>query len=657
MGAEIMESVVATRSSRDARQRRSRLGAESAGNYACKVTHVAVLGVTMYFLLLLNISRFGIVFYIPMSGLEVAGVVLGAFPLLISGIENWRDVAKVGGFFWQIRKEYTKCRRDIQFYEIQYKKNLQELLLPLIPDVDEVAKLIADPGGQKWCDKALQQRLEGRLHESYQLYQDTITEMNEVAEELRKELCYDEQNVQDKLLPPESRRRNSSRSSSPQPSAKPSRVSAAKGRLNYELFRTKFSFGERIRNELFDQLKECNERLEQLLSSSDRISALQNAIPGNTKQTSALESAFRRISKKSDLLFRALQKAWQCSCQQYHFANLRLEHRTLEEACFEIILLFVAPLGFGDTPWSCQHIRCGNMLGCSFPQKVVGAAKSSTLRHATKPLSQPAAAPPAPTLKQRRVDFAPAAASVPKIEVDSYADNNIQLCQVLKDKEGRNCMGIIGHENELYHVHSIGSERQSVGRASITLEHILSPIFEGYISRRQRYSIAMLVASSIGQLHCTPWLRTGLCKKDILFFPSSEDKSVIRYDEPFIRQDFLHDCDHQTFTDSFGIDRNFHSLGILLLELCFGSRLEDHRLRRTYPSTTDAATKYAFDVLTALEWSSSVRDEGGDDYAVAVKWCFTGTTNEVKNWRGEMIRNVVRPLERCMQHFQIAASG
>lgn len=592
-----------------------------------------------------------------MSGLEVAGVVLGAFPLLISGIESWRDVAKIGGFFWQIRKEFTKCRRDIQFHEIQYKKNLQELLLPLISDVDEVAKLIADPGGRKWCDRTLQERLEGRLHESYQLYQDTITEMNEIAEELRKELCLNEQNVQDKLLLPESRRRNSSRSPSPQPSAKPSRVSAAKGRLNYELFRTKFSFGERTRNELFGQLKECNERLEKLLSSSDRISVLQDAVPGKTKQTSALESAFKRISKKSDLLFRALQNAWQCSCQQYHFANLRLEHRTFEEACFEIILMFVAPSEFGDTPWSCRQIRCGHMLGCSFPQKVVDAAKSSPLRYETEALPQPAAAPLAPTSRQKRVGFAPATASVPKIEVELYVDHSIQLCQVLRDREGGNCMGTIGHEDELYHVHSIGSGRRSVGRASITLEHILSPEFEGYVSRRQRYSIAMLVASSVGQLRCTPWLRNGLCNKDILFFSSSDDKSVILYDEPFIRRDFSHDRDHQPFTDSFVINRNFHSLGILLLELCFGSRLEDHQLRRSYPSTTDAAAKYAFDVLTALEWSSSVRGEGGDDYAIAVKWCFTGTTDEVKNWRGEIIRNVVRPLERCMQHFQIAATS
>jgi hypothetical protein len=64
-----------------------------------------------------------------MSGLEVAGVVLGAFQLIISGLEHWRDVAKVGGFWWRIRKEYTKCRSDVRFYDIVYKRNLKELLM------------------------------------------------------------------------------------------------------------------------------------------------------------------------------------------------------------------------------------------------------------------------------------------------------------------------------------------------------------------------------------------------------------------------------------------------------------------------------------------------------------------------------------------------
>jgi hypothetical protein len=137
--------------------------------------------------------------------------------------------------------------------------------------------------------------------------------------------------------------------------------------------------------------------------------------------------------------------------------------------------------------------------------------------------------------------------------------------------------------------------------------------------------------------------------------PSSKDNLISPYGEPFIRQGFPHDHTHLSPIDSLVDDCNFYSLGILLIELCFGRRLEDHPYRKKYQATTDVESKHAFDVLAALKWAGNVSGEGGDDYATAVKWCFTGTTDREKNWRGEIVRNVVRPLEICMEHFQTAA--
>ncbi|KAF2705150.1 hypothetical protein K504DRAFT_440106 [Pleomassaria siparia CBS 279.74] len=590
-----------------------------------------------------------------MSGLEIAGLLLAAFPLLINGIEHWRDVAKVGGFFWRMRKEYKRCQQEIQFHGLMYKNSLRELLLPLVPDAGEVEKLIADPGGKGWHDMSLQERLQNRLHESYQLYRDTITEMNDIAEELKKELCFDKEDLQDRIVPPETKGPISSPSPSPQPSARRSKRSVAKGRLDFELFRTKFSLGERTRNELFGQLKDRNERLEKLLSSSDKVSALQDAAPEYTKQTSVLESTFKKASKKSELLFKALQNAWQCSCQQFHFANLRLEHRTLADICFEVILMFMALPEPGNTPWCWREIRCGHMLDCSLPQKVTNAATSSPLHRRPTTLSTPAAIPSPPTSRRKRVGFIPPGPTVPKIKVDLYIDNNFQLCQRLGNVDYRECMGIIGHDDEIFHLHPITQERENVANAPITLDHILSYGFKDRLSRRQRYSIAFLVASSVGQLQSTPWLRTSLCKEDIVFFASKEDNLIIPSSGPFIQQAFSHSNVHHSSANVSANECNFYSLGILLIELCFGYRLEDHHLYNKQPSTTDAAAKHACDVVAALKWSCSVSDEGGDDYAAAVKWCFTGVSDSEKNWRGEFVRNVLRPLEISKEQFHPAA--
>lgn len=572
-----------------------------------------------------------------MSGIEIAGLILGAFPLLISGIEHWRDVAKVGGFFWRIRKEYTKCLHDIQFHEIINMNNLRELLLPLLQDAEEVAKLIADPGGKRWSDVVLQKQLERRLNESYQAYKNTMTEMTEIAKELQKDLCFDEKNIQEQLSLPETTRRSSSRSPSPQHAARPSKLSATKSRLDYEFFRLKFSVGEKVRDELFSQLKECNERLEKLLSSSDRVSALQDTTP----ECSQLESVFKKVSRKSQLLFQALQSAWQCSCQHYHFANLRLEHRTLTEVCFKIIFMFLAPSEYGNTPWSRREIICGPMVDCSRPHKNLPVPTDSLLSSNSN---------------RKRVGLVASAPNIPEIQLDVLVDHSIQLCHQLSDKSCGVCMGIIGQDDEVFHLHPTTQEIQDGAHDSITLDQILSRDFETSLSRRQRYLVALLIASSVAQLQSTPWLRTGLCKEHIIFFPSSDDNSdVLPYGEPFIRQGFPHDHNHLSAEPSTD-DCNFYSLGILLLELCFGRRLEDHGPPRKYQPVTDAATKHALDVMAGLKWSRSVSGEGGEDYATAVKWCFTGVTDREKNWRGEIVKNVVRPLENCMEHLQAVAA-
>lgn len=576
-----------------------------------------------------------------MSGVEIAGFLLAAFPLIISGLEHWRDVAKVGGFFWRVRNEYTKCRSDVQFYEIWYKRNLEELLLPIVNDADEVARLVGNPGGKDWSSKALQQRLEGRLQESYSLYIEIICEMNETVKELRKELSLDKVTVQSKLAPQEPKKQR--RPASQQTPSKNSKLASAKSKWDYETFRLKFSFNEQVRNELFDQLKICNQRLEKLLSTSDKISALKNAAPANTKQTSALETVFRKAWKKSDLLFKALQKAWQCSCQQYHFANLRLEHRIFPEIRFEVILMFVAPSPQSNTPWLWRELQCGQMICCSSPHELV------------KPSIGPQSSPcppnctPVSTLSITSTRRKGVAFAIPKIVSDIPVEPSLKLCQLLGDEECGKCMGIIGHDDEMYHLHPLMKRKRPDDSDLLTLDHILSLNVEERLTRRQRYSIALLLASSVAQLQFTPWLRTGLTKEDILFFPCEDDDCSVPYHEPFIRQGFqLH---HPVTSNVEANDYNFYSLGILLLELCFGRRLEDHPFRKKHPVGTGEA-KQAFDLMAALKWSQSVDDEGGDDYASAVKWCFTGANNAYQSWRGEIIKNVIRPLEMCQEHFK-----
>jgi hypothetical protein len=105
-----------------------------------------------------------------MSGIEIAGLLLGTFPLIISGLEHWRDIAKVGGFFWRIRAEYNDCCKDVLYHEVLYKRNLKSLLSQILNDEDEVKHLVNDPNDKSWSSGDLQEGMKLRLQDAYDSY-------------------------------------------------------------------------------------------------------------------------------------------------------------------------------------------------------------------------------------------------------------------------------------------------------------------------------------------------------------------------------------------------------------------------------------------------------------------------------------------------------
>ncbi|KAL7800195.1 hypothetical protein V8C37DRAFT_364409 [Trichoderma ceciliae] len=582
-----------------------------------------------------------------MSGIEIAGIVLRAFPLIISGLEHWHDVTRVGNSFWQVQKEYNKCLIDMKFHEICYKRNLKSLLLPIVNDPTDVDRLVNDPGGTGWSDQILQERLEDRLQESYALYMEIIYEMNEKAQELVAELSIDNPSVPSKLVSKKQGRFWSLRSLSK--SFKPlSRISWSK--LDFEIFRLKFSVRGLTRDEVVAQLKEYNERLEKLLSTSYNVSAHPNTAPLNTERTN-LEMVTKRVWKKSDILFKALQNAWQCTCQEYHVANLRLEHRNLQELSFEVIFTFTAPSPHTSAQWAWKELKCVQMVSNSCPRRLLRPSINPPSTQSS-PGRITMSTKPRRSQGKRKVTFSSMTLPTPRNEIDLSSDSSVRLCQLLGDEVYGECIGVIGNDDETYHLHPF-TKRKFPGNNNnpLTLDHILSNGFEGTLSRRQRYFIALLLASSVAQLQFTAWLKTDMTKKDIFFFPSEDDDYSIPYYEPFICQSFPQ---HYPETSNPDVKHhNFFFLGILLLELCFGRRLEDDPRHIEY-SIGVGENKQKFDLVVALDWVKEVSGEAGDDYASAVKWCFTGTNCSNHLWRREIIKNVIRPLEMCQEHFKAA---
>jgi hypothetical protein len=122
-----------------------------------------------------------------MSGIEIAGLVLGAFPLLIYALEKNRQGAEGVSDWWRIQRTHKKCHQELRYHQNLYEGNVERFLLPLVVDDGELAALMSDPAGDRWEDPELEVRLQQRLPKSYKLFLDTIGDINDLIESLKKE--------------------------------------------------------------------------------------------------------------------------------------------------------------------------------------------------------------------------------------------------------------------------------------------------------------------------------------------------------------------------------------------------------------------------------------------------------------------------------------
>jgi hypothetical protein len=126
-----------------------------------------------------------------MSGIEIAGLVLGAFPLLIHALESYREGAEVVSDWWQIQSAYQKCKQDLKYHQLLFEGNIERFLLPLVVDDDELKQLMENPAGTAWEDPKLEQKLQERLPRAYDTFLGVMVDINKLMESFKKALGVD----------------------------------------------------------------------------------------------------------------------------------------------------------------------------------------------------------------------------------------------------------------------------------------------------------------------------------------------------------------------------------------------------------------------------------------------------------------------------------
>lgn len=117
-----------------------------------------------------------------MSGIEIAGIVLGALPLMIAAMEYVEDTRKAPAVWWKIRRAHRKDLSRLRTCEVQFQMHMNELLLPLRMDGTishkEHTVMLSSPDNASWKRLDVQEALVERLSDCCEQYLRVLQELN-----------------------------------------------------------------------------------------------------------------------------------------------------------------------------------------------------------------------------------------------------------------------------------------------------------------------------------------------------------------------------------------------------------------------------------------------------------------------------------------------
>ncbi len=125
-----------------------------------------------------------------LTGVEIAGTVLAAFPLIISAMEHYERGFQPIKEWIRFRGEFATSLNALVRQKIFFRQNIEELLSPIISSDYEMSVLLDSPGGRAWTDVELNDRLRRRLpgKYEYECYTTTVSYILEVLEKLKGKL-------------------------------------------------------------------------------------------------------------------------------------------------------------------------------------------------------------------------------------------------------------------------------------------------------------------------------------------------------------------------------------------------------------------------------------------------------------------------------------
>ncbi|KAI0127544.1 hypothetical protein BJ170DRAFT_683381 [Xylariales sp. AK1849] len=497
---------------------------------------------------------------------EIAGLVLGAVPLLISALEHYEDFVEPTVAFFLWKGQLSKVTRRLLMGHTAYEQNMRLLLKQVVSNKD-LCNMIDDPCSDLWKNESVVEDLQSKLGHAYLSSKTTIEEIADIMVCIAASLNIDgaDKVTQEGLeaivlLNPPLKK-----------------TTIYRERFHFRR-RVVFTMRRRAIGNKLGQLEECNARLYGFLEKADKIqNHTQNDESGHRINIQFV-APLQNIQENASKIHRVLHRSW-CTAHGSHRAGLLLEQRLLRRRKNWRRL----PQAVGNV--NCFGISIWRMSALSWLDTEFSLDESSNM--AASAQSTP------------RVRFSLDSLQIGAGSTSPGALEIIDICSMAQTAVHPLVGFFLDSSDKLRGLYQVQSQpRRLVANCSTLGEYL--PVLKRDFPLADFYSLAITLVCSVLQLGETPWLDQPWSKQNIIFLRQRDtSEELVDITHPYLTSE--HDVSvfaTKGPAQQRGLDRlNMLALAIMLLEINLGTSIES--LRRTEDMGSDGNPNAGTDLSVA----------------------------------------------------------
>ncbi|KAI3581971.1 hypothetical protein IWW34DRAFT_354836 [Fusarium oxysporum f. sp. albedinis] len=583
-----------------------------------------------------------------MSGFEVAGIVLGSIPIVVSALQCYMN----GLGTLQNFRSYKRILRSLILTLKTEHVNLQnicEKLLTGIAPQTRIEEMIRDPFGDLWREEEIFNKLRLRLWSSLQVFDDRVQDMREAIEEMIEKLNIGPDGKVDSYG-----------------------QHCASANSEQTEWMESSSIKKQFKRATFILQKSNHE--EVLTRIRDGVSALQQLVVLNTDLESQRKSRSQgRLNKLVNGMlggiYHALRSTMTCKCSDLHEVGLRLtppsrtvipeddDEDIIKELQFRLAVSYMA----ASQTEASKHWNEILLKRKEGPKAstVSFTAQSTTTSRKTVGFAVPSTTSSTNSQQSQTVIVESALSNLTLNTLRTISEpvcskHISNLCEAMqtmgKRKQGERC-GHIQHcymtETKKYDVYTLECLGSCDEWSLVPLKQVLQ---DPALLYGDKLRLAWMIACGILQMQGTPWVADIPRSEDIFI---AQKGGVHQFQHVFVLRHFP---EYPRVNASVSPTNPFMLyLGILLIELILGQSIATLDSPQTQ-TLEPGLPRHILDYEAANKLLGRVMMTGGSGYYNAVERCLRsdmqiGTSGNSCCFQGDVISGILGPLEQDLRRL------